>query len=166
MALVEVRPWQPADRDAVAALVVGIQRDEFGLDIDLAAQPDLLDVTGFYGHGAGGFWVACDAGLVVGCIGLRDLGGGHGALRKMFVLPSHRGRGTEVAERLLARLMAHAQDRRLYAVFLGTTDRFLAAHRFYEKHGFVRIARTDLPPAFPVMAVDSRFYTRTLNDRG
>jgi GNAT superfamily N-acetyltransferase len=157
-----IRHWQPNDRDAVAALIVGIQRDEFGLDIDLAAQPDLLDVAGFYGSGAGGFWVACDAGLVVGCIGLRDLGQGDGALRKMFVAPTHRGRGLSVAARLLDRLTAHAQAQQLHALFLGTTDRFLAAHRFYEKHGFLQIARTDIPRAFPVMAVDSRFYVRWL----
>ena len=47
-------------------------------------------------------------------------------------------------------------------MLLGTTDAFLAAHRFYEKHGFSRIDRDALPAAFPVMAVDTRFYRLAL----
>jgi hypothetical protein len=43
-------------------------------------------------------------------------------------------------------------------VFLGTTEKFLAAHRFYERNGFQQIPATELPPAFPKMAVDTRFY--------
>jgi hypothetical protein len=47
-------------------------------------------------------------------------------------------------------------------LYLGTTAKYLAAHRFYEKNGFREIARTALPESFPVMAVDTKFYTRTL----
>ncbi|MBB2688201.1 UNVERIFIED_ORG: RimJ/RimL family protein N-acetyltransferase [Rhizobium etli] len=35
---------------------------------------------------------------------------------------------------------------------------FVAAHRFYEKNGFTEIARSALPRAFPLMAVDNKFY--------
>jgi hypothetical protein len=47
-------------------------------------------------------------------------------------------------------------------VLLGTTEAFLAAHRFYEKHGFACVERAALPAAFPVMAVDTRFYRLAL----
>jgi predicted N-acetyltransferase YhbS len=47
-------------------------------------------------------------------------------------------------------------------IFLGTTDKFLAAHRFYEKHGFTEVAKETLPVSFPLMAVDSRFYALSL----
>jgi len=47
-------------------------------------------------------------------------------------------------------------------LFLGTTAQFVAAHRFYEKHGFREIARPDLPPTFPVMSVDTKFYMLAL----
>jgi predicted N-acetyltransferase YhbS len=45
---------------------------------------------------------------------------------------------------------------------LGTTAKFLAAHRFYEKNGFREIAQTELPASFPVMTVDTKFYRRAL----
>ena len=47
-------------------------------------------------------------------------------------------------------------------VFLGTTARFLAAHRFYAKHGFGEIAVAELPDAFPIMEVDTRFFYRRI----
>lgn len=45
-------------------------------------------------------------------------------------------------------------------IYLGTTARYLAAHRFHEKNGFTDIPQADLPPAFPVMSVDTKFYMR------
>jgi len=45
-------------------------------------------------------------------------------------------------------------------VYLGTTAKFLAAHRFYEKNGFREILRAELPARFPVMAADTKFYCR------
>jgi hypothetical protein len=48
-------------------------------------------------------------------------------------------------------------------IYLGTTEKFLAAHRFYERNGFGLIESSELPPAFPVMAVDTRFYKRRLS---
>lgn len=56
-------------RDEIGALIVGIQREEFGPDILLQDQPDLLDITSFYQRGNGGFWVAVDNEAVVGTIG-------------------------------------------------------------------------------------------------
>ena len=65
----------------VAALILPIQREEFGIPITLADQPDLSDITGFYQRGTGNFWVALHESVVVGSIALLDLGNGRGALR-------------------------------------------------------------------------------------
>lgn len=54
--------------------------------------------------------------------------------------------------------MAEARDRGVRQLWLGTTDRFLAAHRFYEKNGFGLVEAENLPASFPRMAVDIRFY--------
>lgn len=152
-----VFPFIAAHTDCVAGLIVGIQRGEFGIPITLEQQPDLADIPGFYQTGAGGFWVAVDGAAVVGTIALKDIGGRQGALRKMFVAASHRG-GAGVARALLESLLAHARQSGLTEIYLGTTDKFLAAHRFYEKHDFAPVAAEHLPPTFPRMAVDSRFY--------
>lgn len=161
-----VRPFAAGDAAAVLALILSIQRREFGLAITAADQPDLADVPGFYQTGAGQFWVAERKSALVGTIGLRDIGPQENgrralALRKMFVGPEARG-AVGVAGPLLATAIGHARARDVAEIWLGTTDRFQAAHRFYEKHGFDRVGPEALPDAFPRMAVDTVFYRLTL----
>lgn len=161
-----IRPWSKADQEGVIALISGIQRGEFGLSITPQDQPDLMGIDGFYRPGVGEFWVAEAqgdvGGKVMGCIALLDIGNAQAALRKMFVDALWRGAEKGVARALLSTLLDHARARGVADIFLGTTTRFLAAHRFYEKHGFARIEKDALPPAFPVMAVDTVFYRLAL----
>lgn len=161
-AVITLRRYEPADAAAVLAHVLAIQQQEFGLAIAAADQPDLLDVPAFYQRGAGGFWVARAGDRVVGTVGLLDIGGGHGVLRKMFVAPEARGRATGVAAALLGAVRQRCRGAGLHTLWLGTTEAFGAAHRFYEKQGFERIAPEALPAAFPRMAVDTRFYRQAI----
>jgi N-acetylglutamate synthase-like GNAT family acetyltransferase len=150
------------DLGAVAELIVSIQTEEFAIPITLDDQPDLLDIPGFYQVGSGDFWVARQGQRVVGTIGLREFAPGSAALRKMFVARSHRSK-SGVAARLLGTLREAACQRGLRQIILGTTAAFEAAHRFYEKHGFDRIAESDLRAQFRRMAVDTRFYALELH---
>ncbi len=159
---VVIRPFQPADARPVQRLVLGIQREEFGVPITLEEQPDLVDVPAVYRKGLGGFWVAADGGEVVGTVGLLDLRHGHGALRKMFVAPSHRGAARGVAGALLRTCLRWAAEAGMSEVYLGTTDSFRAAHRFYEKSGFAEVPADRLPAHFPRMRLDTKFYRYTL----
>lgn len=149
--------------DGVRDLILPIQRDEFRIPITYDEQPDLHDVEGFYRQGYGDFWVALASGDVVGSIALLDLGGGRAALRKMFVKAAYRGREHGTAAKLLGRLIVHAEAAGVIEIYLGTTAKFLAAHRFYEKAGFSQIGEYELPDQFPRMSVDTRFYKLLLN---
>lgn len=160
--MIEIVPFASRHLEGVGALIVGIQRDEFQIPITLEDQPDLQNIPAFYQHGAGNFWVAISEDEVVGTVALLDLGNHEGALRKMFVRASYRGAGHGVSTRLLDTMLEWARARGVQDVYLGTTEKFLAAHRFYERNGFQQIAANELPPSFPKMAVDSRFYRRAL----
>jgi N-acetylglutamate synthase-like GNAT family acetyltransferase len=156
----EISAFAAGDQDGVFAVILPIQQEEFGIPISAADQPDLAAIPAFYQVGGGGFWVARVAGEVVGTLALKDIGGGRGALRKMFVAAPYRGRAFGTAQRLLDHVLAYAQEQGIGEVFLGTTEKFLAAHRFYERNGFREIAKAELPPGFPLVAVDTRFYAR------
>jgi N-acetylglutamate synthase-like GNAT family acetyltransferase len=157
--LARIAPFAAGDTEGVGALILGIQRGEFGFGITWADQPDLHDIPAFYRKGKGEFWVAKDgAGVIVGTISLADIGGGQGALRKMFVAKDWRGPEHRLAQRLLDGLLAHARAVDIRTAFLGTTEAFRAAHRFYEKNGFRQVAPETLPPSFPRMSGDTRFY--------
>jgi N-acetylglutamate synthase-like GNAT family acetyltransferase len=160
--MIRIQPFLPEYTAGVIAVILPIQQTEFGIPVTLDAQPDLLDIPGFYQHGCGNFWVALEGEKVVGCIAALDIGDHQVALRKMFVAAPYRGAANGVARALMQTLIDACGRQGIREVFLGTTEKFLAAHRFYEKNAFQSIPREALPPAFPVMAVDSRFYRREL----
>lgn len=152
-----LRPFVAGDEEQVVSLISGIQREEFGMGIRPEDQPDLFDISGVYQRGNGNFWVAFEGRRLVGAVALLDIGEGLGALRKMFVAGDMRG-DCRVASSLLAILLSFARRREVRVVYLGTAPHFCAAHRFYEKNGFTEVGRASLPPSFPIMDVDSKFY--------
>ena len=160
--MIEIVPFVPEHAAGVVAVILPIQQSEFDIPITLDAQPDLLDVSAFYQQGSGNFWVALKDGEVVGTVALLDIGNGQAALRKMFVRAEYRGAEHQVAKRLLETLITWSRAHELQNIYLGTTSKFLAAHRFYEKNGFREITPAELPTAFPVMAVDNKFYCLAL----
>jgi GNAT superfamily N-acetyltransferase len=145
--------------DSIVALILPIQQQEFGVKITAEDQPDLRRIPEVYQTGRGGFWVGLIDDAVVATLGLIDFGAG-GALRKMFVRKDQRGSG--VAQALLDTLVAHALAAGLPLLALGTLAQMHAAHRFYERNGFVAVTADQLPAAFPRMPVDDRFYVRVL----
>lgn len=157
-----IKPFSSEHQQGVLDVILPIQQAEFEIPITAADQPDLQQIPTFYQSGKGNFWVALDVDHVVGTIGLLDIGEGAVALRKMFVHADYRGREIGAAKQLLDTLLTWSRKQGLKAVYLGTTAKFLAAHRFYEKNGFTEILVTDLPAAFPVMKVDTKFYKYTL----
>lgn len=156
--LISIRPYQRSDTGGVFAVILQIQQKEFNIPISAEDQPDLSVVDEFYRHGKGQFWVAEANGHIVGTTALKDIGEDQAALRKMFVAEPYRGSEFGNARKLLAALISHVRERSTKKIFLGTTDKFLGAHRFYEKNGFFRIPEADLPVHFPRMAVDTQFY--------
>ena len=156
--MIFISPFRPEHQQGVQDLVLTIQQHEFGIPITLEEQPDLLNIPGFCQKDEGNFWVALAGSEIVGTIALLDIGEGLGVLRKMFVKEAWRGKTYGVAKNLLETLIAWAKDKRFREIYLGTTARYLAAHRFYEREGFQEILPEKLPAAFPRVAVDSKFY--------
>ncbi|CAN5299597.1 GNAT family N-acetyltransferase [soil metagenome] len=88
------------------------------------------------------FFVAYDDGTAVGCAGLRErdatgFGDTEAEVKRMFVLPSHRGTGTSVA--LLGQLEQFGRERGYARLVLETGTEQPDAVRFYEREGFTRI---------------------------
>ena len=86
------------------------------------------------------FWSAYDAGELVGCAALKDLGPGdpgHGELKSMRTAPAR------VREGIAARVLSHVLDEARAAGFTrvsletGASAFFGPAHALYRRHGFV-----------------------------
>ncbi|UTW59102.1 GNAT family N-acetyltransferase [Kordiimonas sp. SCSIO 12603] len=155
-------PARIADYEQIQLLILEIQTSEFNIDITLDDQPDLKDIESFYRKGIGEFWVARHGEVIVGTIALIDIGAGQVAIRKMFVKDTYRGKEHGIAKKLLDVLEEYSAERVVQTILLGTTDKFLAAHRFYEKNGYNLIPEEMLPLTFPKMEVDTVFFAKEM----
>ena len=107
------------------------------------ADPDLCRFSEIYNTEGNRYWVAEDeSSKIVGGVGIGRLEGADRLceLQKMYCLPE--ARGTGIAQKLLDTALDYAKE--FYdSCYLETCDNMLAAQRFYEKNGFVRV---DKPP--------------------
>jgi GNAT superfamily N-acetyltransferase len=159
---VEIQPFTESYKQEVSDLIIKIQNEEFDIPITLDMQPDLMEIPEFYQTGEGNFWIARNGDKVIGTIALLDIGNKKGALRKMFVAKEYRGKEFGVGQALLNNLIDWARNRKISELLLGTTEKFIAAQRFYEKNEFIETQKEHLPKEFPVMDVDVKFYRLSL----
>jgi GNAT superfamily N-acetyltransferase len=161
--MLHIRPFQSKDQKALIDLILNIQQYEFNVPVTLQDQPDLLQIEQFYQIKRGNFWVAVTTNdEVIGSIALIDNGDTSATIRKMFVKAAYRGKLYGTGQKLYDLLESWAIDHGFQSLWLGTFDRLHAALRFYDKNGFVAVDKTQLPPSFPIMQVDNRFYTKPL----
>ena len=89
--------------------------------------------------GRGAFLVATVDGEVVGCGAVRRLDGADAEIKRMYVMPSFRGRG--IGRALLGALEGEARSLGATRLVLETGERMPEAVAFYERAGF-----TVIPP--------------------
>ena len=158
MSEINIEIYTDIHKKDVVDLILHIQNTEFGIPITLELQPDLNEIAGFYQINNGNFWIAKIDNKIIGTISLLDIGNRKAALRKMFVDKDYRGKEFGVGQKLLNTLVDWTRHKEFTEIFLGTTEKFIAAQRFYEKNGFKEIEKQELPGTFPVMEVDIKFY--------
>jgi DNA-binding MarR family transcriptional regulator/N-acetylglutamate synthase-like GNAT family acetyltransferase len=152
-------------RKQVVALIDRIQKEEYSLSVTpdtnrcvLKAEEDFC-----YNHSCN-FWYATDEnGMVIGSIGLKKLGNDSAELKKFFVVKEFRGRG--IAQSLMETLLKAARKHGFKTVYLGSLSQAKGAHKFYERSGFQRISRKDLPSKFITFPLDTTFYRKHIEQR-
>jgi len=162
--MVTVQSFLPKYHEQIINLILYIQQNEFAVPITLEEQPGLLKISEFYQKGKGNFWIAVANDTVVGTMALLDIGNNQGAFQKCFVRKDYRGKNIGVAQQLLDTLLDWAKSQSITAIYLGTTEIYTAAHRFYEKNGFTEIPKGELPKSFPLLQVDTKFYRYELTN--
>jgi N-acetylglutamate synthase-like GNAT family acetyltransferase len=160
--MIEIKEYSNENIDEIINMILDIQVHEFNISISRESQPDLESIREFYQSGYGNFWIAENDSEIVGTIALKDIGDNYAALRKMFVKKEYRGKGKNISRLLLEKVLYWGRENKIRKIYLGTTDKFIAAHRFYEKNGFLEVNICDLPESFPLMKVDTKFYVYEL----
>ncbi|HEY9613623.1 GNAT family N-acetyltransferase [Allocoleopsis sp.] len=160
--MVTIQIYLPNYQEQIINLILDIQQNEFNVPIRLEEQPGLLKIHDFYQNRRGNFWIALDYDTVVGTVALLDIGNHQATLQKFFVCKNYRGKHIGVGQQLLDTLLAWAMHQSIKEIYLGTTEVYRAAHRFYEKNGFIEIKSVELPNNFPLLKVDTKFYKYVL----
>ena len=148
-----LRPGRDADADGLIALIGACWGEYPGIVLDVDGEvPELRALASYFAGAGGALWVAEDGGAVVGMIGVRPAGGPDvppGPLAgppapalpgweicKLYLARDRRGTG--LAETLLRQAETHAVAAGAARLLLWSDTRFTRAHRFYEKHHYLR----------------------------
>jgi ribosomal protein S18 acetylase RimI-like enzyme len=112
------------------------------LDVDIAFQrlpAELAGLPGRYVQPSGGLWLAVDDQLAVGCIALRPFDADRGEIKRLYLRPTHRGRG--LGRRLAETAVAAAASAGYERVVLDTLPSMAEAIALYRSLGFREIDR-------------------------
>lgn len=161
MSEITITPFEKQYESQVIDLIIPIQK-EFGVEVTLKDQPDLLRIQEEYIETGGNFWIALADNQVVGTIALVKLENGNGAIKKMFSAPAFRGE-KQLGKQLLDTLIAYCKVQGYKALYLGTVNVLVAAQKFYKKHGFVECSKAEMPKDYHIMEVDNVFFKKDLS---
>ncbi len=151
-----IQPFEAKYQPEVVALIEKIQVGEFNIPIEEGQRKELQSISKSFQKDKGNHWIALYNDKVIGTIAVIDIGHQAYELRDVFLDKDYRGTG--YAKKLLDTVLDWSKTHDVHTIYLGTTLAFRAAHRFYEKNGFIEIARKDMPPYCQPMDCDEKFY--------
>ncbi|MFH1867666.1 MAG: GNAT family N-acetyltransferase [Candidatus Omnitrophota bacterium] len=88
-----IRSYQPADSQGVKSLITTIMNKEFSAEEKAYRYGDLDNIMDAYGKLREKFLVVEEDAEIVGTAGIKEDSDSDALLRRLFVHPSHRGRG-------------------------------------------------------------------------
>lgn len=156
---IKIQTYTEADRDEIISLVLHCQNDGTRPIVSVENQPELLHIKEKYLDAGGNFWVAKKDGKIVGSIGLMMCGNGLAILKKFFVYEPYRGNPYYLGRKLYQVFLTFAKSKEVNRIILDTPKNTERAHKFYEKAGFKKIPKEELPIVYDQPYDDSDFFS-------
>ena len=138
-----IKPFVKSDTDAAIAVIQscfdeyeGVVLELDGIDEGLYSIREEMDAAG------GEFWIVEDDSQTIATIGTAPTGDAEGEweLKRLYMLSDRRGAG--LADTLVKLVEDYALAAGGKSMILWTDTRFIRAHRFYEKKGYVKCPGT------------------------
>ncbi len=133
---ITLRPARDNDAPGFIALIGACWSEYPGCILDVDREvPELRALASHFADRGGQLWTAERGGAVIGMVGVLP-GAEAWEVSRMCVAAA--ARGTGLAAQLLALAEDHARGAGARRMVLWSDTRFLRAHAFYEKHGYLR----------------------------
>lgn len=140
---VTIRAYKPRDDAAVWNLHrEGMETTPEYLEVAPKYEDDLHHIEDVYLTPGSNFWVAEADGTLVGMAAIQRVDAATGRVRRTRVTAACRRQG--IARQLLNTPERFCREQGYRRVILDTTEQQTAAHRLYERAGFVRIGERSL----------------------
>lgn len=137
---VTIRPYLPEDHPGVISAVKA-SYDSLGYTMDFTEfDSDLASIPATYQDSGGEFWVLEDEGLVAGCVGVTRETAESCELHRLYLLPSHKGRG--LGRQLIETVVSWCRAERCRELFLWSDIKFETAREVYIRCGFSPTQKT------------------------
>lgn len=131
-----VVPFAPHHADAVVDVISRIF-DEYAMTFELAGyDADLQAIDAHYARRSGMFAVLIDDGRVIGTVGAVPRDAGDFEIKRLYLLPEHRGRG--YGRQLLQHVIDWARARGHRRAIAWSDVRLETAHQVYLRFGFAQ----------------------------
>ncbi len=132
-----IRSGRDSDAAGFIALIGACWGQYPGIVLDVDGEmPELRTLASYYASKRGALWTAETDGRVVGMVATVPYDAGTWEICRVYTQPSLHGSG--LGHRLLNQAEAHARAAGATRLVLWSDTRFDRAHRFYEKHSYVR----------------------------
>ncbi|MEL7035598.1 MAG: GNAT family N-acetyltransferase [Cyanobacteria bacterium J06592_8] len=131
-----IRSWEQRDREAAFNLIASVL-SEYGLNCEpTGADEDVYNVEAFYQQTGGEFWVIESQDQIVGTAAYYPIKRGQKAveIRKMYLLPSARGKG--LGRFLLTCLEETIKAKGFQEIWIETASVLKEAIKLYESSGY------------------------------
>lgn len=152
----EIMTYQEKYKEQIIDLILDIQNNEAKINLTLDEQPDLKDIKSCYEKDGGEFWIAVDNGKVIGTLALMNKGDGNAVLKKGFVRADYRKQG--ILGKLYDELLEFANSKNMHVFVFDTPSVATNCHNFFEKRGYRRISKDDIPFDYDFPDRDSYVY--------
>ncbi len=156
----EIVEYDDRYKNEIIELILTIQNKEAKIGLSIEEQPDLSDIRSAYELNGGKFWIAVEKQRVIGTIALMISENHCGILKKFFVKAEYRGQ--KIGAALYRVLLEYAKAKDLKYIVLDTPSVATVSHGFYERAGFKKITREELPVFYEYPDRNSYLYLLTL----
>ncbi len=141
--MVTIEEYSNRYDEQIISLILHIQNREAKINLSLDEQPDLKNIGANYQANGGNFWVALSNNSVIGTIGLMMAENECAILKKFFVDKRYRSQG--IGYKLYIELLKFAYSNNVKHIILDTPSVAKKSHIFYERAGFKKVQKDEVP---------------------